>query len=117
MPLRLRARLRSLRLQPPITSIRLKLARFYTVVQKPRKHFIDDVIAERWIFDWECDLDAPQKISRHPIRAREQNFGRSGIGKMINPAVLEEAPNNTDHMNVFAEARDFRSQTADAAHD
>src|SRR5712691_2140243 len=35
---------------------------------------------------------------------------------MINPTVLEETPNDTDHANVFAEARDFRTQTANTTH-
>ena len=70
MPLRLRARFRTLGFQAPVSSVRLKLARFHAVIQKAWKHLVNDLVAQRWIFDWEGQFDPPIKISGHPICAR-----------------------------------------------
>ena len=52
MPLRLGTRFRALRFQAAITSVRLQLARFNTVVQKSGKHFVYDMIAQRRSLNW-----------------------------------------------------------------
>src|SRR6266704_738191 len=103
MPLRLRARLRTFGFQAPVSSVRLKLARFHAVMQKTWKHLVNDLVAQRWVFDRERQFDPPVEISRHPICAREEHLRLSGVFEMKNPAVLERAANDTDDANVFAE--------------
>ena len=88
MPLGLGTLLRSLRFQSTIDSVRLQFPRLDAIVQKTGKHFIDDLVAQCRVFDWERQFDAPEKISRHPIRTGKKNFGLSGIFKIKNPAVL-----------------------------
>src|SRR5438067_1837753 len=74
--------------QPPIGSIGLQFSRFDTIVQKTRKHLVDDLIAQCRVFDGERQFNAPEKISRHPIRAGKKHSGLAGILKIKNPAVL-----------------------------
>src|SRR5450432_2878298 len=57
------------------------------------------------------------KIARHPIRARQIEIGFAGVAEIIDAAVLEKTPNDTDHPDVFAQPLDFRAETANAADD
>ena len=114
MPLRLGTRLRSLRFQPAIGSVGLQLPRLDAVVQKTRKHFVDDLIAQRWVLNGERQLDAPEKISRHPIRAGKEHSRLSGILKIKNPAVFEKATDNADDPDIVAQTGHFWSQATDA---
>src|SRR5262245_62202985 len=90
MPLRLRARLRTFRFQAPVGPVRLKLARFHAIVQKTWKHLVNDLVAQRLVFDRECQFDSPIEISRHPICAREKDLGLTGIFEVKSQAVLEK---------------------------
>jgi hypothetical protein len=71
-------------------------------MQKAWQSFVDQLIAQRRVFDRKRNLHAPQKIPRHPIRARQKDFRLSIVGKVIDPAVLEEPANDAKHANVFA---------------
>src|ERR1700741_722620 len=117
MPLRLRARLRTFGLQAPVSSVWLKLARFYPVVQKTWKHLVNDLVAQRWIFDRECKLNPPVEISRHPIGAREEDLGLTSIFEVKNPAVLEKPTHDTDDTNVLAEIGNLGPQTTNTPDD
>src|SRR5437016_14430296 len=96
MPLSLGTLFRPLRFQPPIGSIGLQFSRFDTIVQKTRKHLVDDLIAQCRVFDGERQFNAPEKISRHPIRAGKKHSGLAGILKIKNPAVLYEAADDAN---------------------
>src|SRR5437879_2361428 len=117
MPLRLRARLRAFGFQSPIAPVRLKLACFHPIIQKTWKHLVNDLVAQRWVFDRERQFDSPVEISRHPICAREEDLGLTGIFEVKNPAVLEKPANDADDANVFAEIGNFGTQTTDTADD
>jgi hypothetical protein len=88
MPLCLSTLLRSLRFQSTIGSVGLQLSRLDAIVQKTGKRFIDDLVAQCRVFDRKRQFDAPEKISRHPIRAGKENSRLSGIFKIKNPAVF-----------------------------
>ena len=117
MPLGLGTLLRSFRFQSTIGSVRLQFARLDVIVQKTGKHFVDDLVAQRRIFHRERHFDAPEKISRHPIGAGEEDLWAAGIFKIINPAVFEKSADDADDANIFAQAGNFRAQTTDAADD
>src|SRR5437667_3785679 len=117
MPLRLRARLRAFGFQSPIAPVRLKLACFHPIIQKTWKHLVNDLVAQRWVFDRERQFDSPVEISRHPICAGEEDLGLPAIFEMKNPAVLKKPANDTDDANVFAEIGNFGTQTTDTADD
>src|SRR5690349_19441617 len=104
MPLRLCARLSAFWFEAAIASVRLEFARFDPVIEESRKHFVDDVIAQCRILDWECHLHASQKIPRHPVGAGQKNLRVSVVVKTINPAVLQKTSHNADYPNVFAHA-------------
>src|ERR1700720_1497026 len=97
MPLRLRSRLRTLRFQTTIASVRLQLTRFNAVVQKSGEHLIDNMITQRRSLDRKCDLDPAKKVSRHPIGAGEKQFGLAAVLKVVDPAVLKKPADNTDN--------------------
>src|SRR4029453_12405195 len=111
MPLRLGTRLQSFRLQAAVFSIRLQLPCLDTIVQKARKHFIDDLVAQRRILDGERQFDAAVEIARHPIRALEEDPGLAGILKIKNPAVLKKTAHNADDADIVAQAGHFWPQT------
>ena len=117
MPLRLRAGLRTFGFQAPVSSVRQKLARFHAVVQKTWKHLVNDLVAQRWVFDRKRQFDPTVEISRHPICAREEDLGLTGIFEVKNPAVLEKPANDTYDANVLAEIGNFGTQTTDTADD
>src|ERR1043165_9543514 len=117
MPLCLYARLRSFGLQSSVSATRLKLARFYSIVQEAWKHFVDDLGAQRRVLDRKRQLDAPVEISWHPLCARKEDPGWTCIYEIKNAVVFEKPPNDTDDANVFAQVRNFGTQTTDAADD
>src|SRR5438876_10137494 len=98
MPLRLGTRLRAFGFQTLVLSIGLQLPCLDAIVLKARKHFIDDPIAQRRIFDGERQFNATVKIWRHPIWTGGANLGLSGILKIKIPAVLKKATDNAADM-------------------
>ena len=117
MPLRLCPRFLSLRFEAAITSVRLELARFHAVEQKVGQDFFNDPVPQSRRLDRECDLDAAQEISRHPIGAGEKDFRRARIFKTINPAVFQETADDAHHPNILAQSRHFGAQATNAPHD
>src|SRR5436190_700586 len=108
--------------EPPTSMTRIFLvimtvSCFHPIVQETWKHLLNDLVAQRCVFDRERQFDPPVEISRHPICAREEHLRLSGVFEMKNPAVLEKAANDTDDANVFAETRNFGTQTTDTADD
>src|SRR5437899_947110 len=73
LPLRLSARFRTFRFQASVDAIRLQLTRLHAIVQNCWDHVIDDLNAQCGRLDWERHFDPPEKIARHPIRARKVN--------------------------------------------
>ena len=102
MQLSLRARFLPFRMQPTITSIRLKLARLDAVMQKIRDDFVEELDPQGWRFYRKRNLDPSQKISRHPIRAGQIEIGLPGVFKLIDSAMLEESADDAQDANVFA---------------
>src|SRR5437016_11878862 len=117
MPLSLGTRLRPLRFQAPILPIWLQLPRLNAIVQETRKHLVDNLIAQCRIFDRKPELNAPIKISRHPICAGKEHSRLAGILKIKNPAVLNKTANNADDADIVAQAGHFGPQAPDAPDD
>src|SRR5207248_9973176 len=117
MPLRLRARLRSFGLQTTVLSIRLQFPCLDAIMQKAGKHFVDDLVAQRWILDRERQFDAAIKVTRHPIRAGQEHSGLAGILKIKNSAVLKKTTHAANDADIVAQAGLFWPQTSDAPND
>src|SRR5205085_9562668 len=117
MQLSLRAGCPFFRLKANIGAVRLEFARFDVVVEKTREHFVNHFIPQGGVFDRKYDLDAPDEVSRHPIRARQVKLRVPPILEVINAAVLEESAHDADDANVFAQVRNLRPEaTNDADH-
>src|SRR4051794_37586124 len=109
--LSLRARLSFFALQPNVASVGLQFARFHVVIQETREDVLHDFVAQDRIFDWKGDLHAANEIPRHPIRARHVKHRLAAVLEIVNAAVLQEAPDNADDADVFAQAWDFWPET------
>src|SRR5215831_14136498 len=117
MQLGLRPRFRPLRMQTPITPIRLEFPGLDAVVQKIRQNFVDHLLTQWQRLHRERQFDASQKIARHPIGTGKIKIRLPIVLEEKNAAVLQESADNADYPNILAQPRNFGTQTANATHD
>src|SRR6266404_3306363 len=117
MELRLQTRGAFFRLEADVGTIGLKFARFDVIVEKAWEDFVDDLVAQDRVFDWKSDLNAANKIARHPIGAGEIQVRLPGVFEIVDAAVLEKPSHDADDANVFAQVGNLRPEATDAAHD
>src|SRR5437868_3537442 len=62
-----------------IRSIGLKQARLHIICQRAVEHFMNESLAQDAVLDGKCELNAPEKIARHPIGAADDDLRLAGI--------------------------------------
>ena len=103
--------------EPPVGAIRVLETRFHVVPQNRGQDALHHALFERRGLDREHDLDAPEEVAWHPIRARQEDLGAPRIAEVEHAAVLEEAVDDADHTDPLGDARQARAQAAGAPND
>src|SRR5581483_2059143 len=69
------------------------------------------------IFDWHQDLDATFKVACHRVGRTDEVLLIAAVAKVIDAAMFEKAPDDTDHADVVRETFDTGTQPASIADD
>src|SRR5262249_7370001 len=105
-----------------IASVGLECPALHVVLQICDHDLIEDLLMDGRILDRHQGLDAVVEIARHPVRRGDEDLGRprrqAGAGAEADDArMLEKAADDALDANGLGEARDPRTQAANAAHD
>ena len=98
-----------------VEAVRAQEAGFDVVGQVGRDDGFDELAAKLGVEDGEDDLDAPVQVAGHEVGTAEKNQWIAAVGEEIDPAVFEEAVDNTADADAFADPREPGAQTADAS--
>jgi hypothetical protein len=89
------------------------------VSQIRRQRYISEVSPQAGVFDRHQHFDPVIKVALHQIRAPNQDFLLLDptIGEVIDPAMLEESPDQAHYPDILTYARNPWTQAAHASHD
>ena len=99
-----------------VVAVGLEHPRPSIIAQLHLQHRLANVGSDRLLFDREDNLDAAVQVARHQIGTAQVHFRITAVLKVVDAAVLQEAPDNADHADVLADTGQTGPQTADAAH-
>src|SRR5262245_14912267 len=101
------------RAHPPIRSVGLELARLDGVAKLDGEEAVAHLGVQRRICQREHDLDTMIQVARHQVRAAEIDLLLTAVAEVVDTAVLQKPPDDADHTDALADARNARPQTAD----
>src|ERR1035438_1176406 len=86
------------------------------VVQINFENLVLDLTNQRRVFQGKQHLHATVEVAWHQVGAAQVDFFFAAVTEIIDAAVLQEAADNADHLNVLADPRHARPQAANSAH-
>ncbi len=69
------------------------------------------------LLDWEQDFDPPIQVARHQIGAAHVKRRIAIVVEVVDARMLQEAADDTHHLDIIADSGDARTQAANTAND
>src|SRR5215471_16490185 len=90
-------------LQTLVAAIGQQTPRLDIVAQMQAKNIADDDLSEVWNRYRKQQFDPPVKVAWHEIRTAEKDLLISAITEIIDPGMLQEAPDDGRHSDGLAQ--------------